>query len=240
MDLSARKTAPNPQPANAGRELTTHKLVQDAWTKIAGRWDEAGGDSLKLLHCIMEIETGHELSLEAFTVDVTVAEMVKAIVSGQATGQVARPQAWCASDPFPVARVHRLRSEHGVLCSGPGQGRPGHPDQIPRPPKHPRRRGHGYRHGRRSRRADPSDPARRPCPPSRPFAWWGGGVRSCGTAAGSGAVRQVPRNSRYVHRERAPRLLGDAHPHIAADADQSRQRLPDRLPGPCKRYRRNR
>jgi thioesterase domain-containing protein len=93
MDLSARKTAPNPQPANAGRELTTHQLVQDAWTKIAGSWDEAGGDSLKLLHCIMEIETGHELSLEAFTVDVTVAEMVKAIVSGQATGQVARPQA---------------------------------------------------------------------------------------------------------------------------------------------------
>jgi thioesterase domain-containing protein/acyl-CoA synthetase (AMP-forming)/AMP-acid ligase II len=101
MDLSARKTAPNPQPANAGRELTTHQLVQDAWTRIlntreiAGGWDEAGGDSLKLLHCIMEIEsaTGHELSLEAFTVDVTVAEMVKAIVSGQATGQLARPQA---------------------------------------------------------------------------------------------------------------------------------------------------
>ncbi|MDB5619849.1 AMP-binding protein [Tardiphaga sp.] len=101
LDLSARKTAPNPQPANAGHELTTHQLVQDAWTKIlntretAGSWDEAGGDSLKLLHCVIEIEsaTGQELSAEAFTVDMTVAEMVKAIVSGQTTGQVVRPQA---------------------------------------------------------------------------------------------------------------------------------------------------
>jgi thioesterase domain-containing protein/acyl carrier protein len=82
-------------------ENLAYRLVQDAWTKIlntreiAGSWDDAGGDSLKLLHCIMEIEsvTGHELSLEAFTVDVTVAEMVKAIVSGQATVQAARPQA---------------------------------------------------------------------------------------------------------------------------------------------------
>jgi thioesterase domain-containing protein/acyl carrier protein len=106
VDLSARKTAPNLQPVHARGGLTTHQLVQDAWSKIlntreiAGSWDEAGGDSLKLLHCIMEIEsaTGRELSLEAFTVDVTVAEMVKAIVSGQAVGQVTRPKA----DALPV------------------------------------------------------------------------------------------------------------------------------------------
>src|SRR5688572_16238846 len=91
----------NPPPGNSGHDLTTYQLVQYAWTKIlntreiAGSWEEAGGNSLELLHCIMEIEsaTGHELSLEAFTLDMTVAEMVKAIVSGQAVSQVARPQA---------------------------------------------------------------------------------------------------------------------------------------------------
>ena len=103
IDLSVRETAPNPPPALAGRELTTHQLVQDAWIRIlksreiSGSWDEAGGDSLKLLHCIMEIEsaTGQELSLEDFTVDVTVAEMVEAIVAGQAKakGQVVRRKA---------------------------------------------------------------------------------------------------------------------------------------------------
>jgi len=101
MDLSIRKTVSNPQPVNAGRELTTYRLVQDAWTKIlntreiAGSWSETGGDSLKLLHCVMEIESviGHELSLEAFTVDMTVGEMVKAIVSNQAAGKVLQPKA---------------------------------------------------------------------------------------------------------------------------------------------------
>src|SRR3979490_210338 len=44
---------------------------------------------------MMGIETlaGVDLDVRHFVVDVTVAEMVKAIVSGQATGQVARPQA---------------------------------------------------------------------------------------------------------------------------------------------------
>jgi thioesterase domain-containing protein len=48
----------------------------------------------------MKIESavGHELSLEGFTVDITVDEMVKAIVSGKATGQVGRPQA----DALPI------------------------------------------------------------------------------------------------------------------------------------------
>jgi thioesterase domain-containing protein/acyl-coenzyme A synthetase/AMP-(fatty) acid ligase/acyl carrier protein len=101
MDRSARKTTANPQPVNASRELTTLQLVQDAWTKIlnnreiAGSWNDAGGDSLKLLHCVMEIESaiGHEISLEAFTVDMTVADMVNAIVSNQATGKVLHPKA---------------------------------------------------------------------------------------------------------------------------------------------------
>jgi thioesterase domain-containing protein/non-ribosomal peptide synthetase component F len=101
MDRSVRKTASNPPPANAGKELTTHRLVEDVWTRIlntseiAGSWGEAGGDSLKLLHCAMEIESaiGHEISLGGFTVDMTVADMVKAIVSDQATGKVLQPKA---------------------------------------------------------------------------------------------------------------------------------------------------
>ncbi|RWM21430.1 MAG: AMP-dependent synthetase [Mesorhizobium sp.] len=92
MDLSARKTAPAAQPPNAGSEPKIHRIVQHAWNKIlntrvaAGRWDEAGGDSLKLLHCVMEIEKaiGQELSLEDFTVGMSVDEMVKAVVSAQA------------------------------------------------------------------------------------------------------------------------------------------------------------
>lgn len=101
MDLLARKTAPNPQPASGGREPATYQLVRDAWTRslninqIAGSWDEAGGDSLKLLHCIMQIEgaIGQELSLEAFTVDMTAVEMADAIVGQRTTGQIAPPKA---------------------------------------------------------------------------------------------------------------------------------------------------
>ncbi|WP_354492253.1 AMP-binding protein [Mesorhizobium robiniae] len=95
MDLSARRTVPAAQPPNSGRELKTHQIVRDAWTKIlntrvaAGRWDDAGGDSLKLLHCVMEIESaiGQELGLGDFTVGMSVDEMVKAVVSAQAGDQ---------------------------------------------------------------------------------------------------------------------------------------------------------
>ena len=98
MDLLARQTAPTPQPPDAGSELTAHQIVQRAWTSVlntrvaAGHWDDAGGDSLKLLHCVMEIESaiGQELGLEAFTVGMSVDEMVKAVVSAQAGDHLAR------------------------------------------------------------------------------------------------------------------------------------------------------
>lgn len=100
MDLSARKAVPTAQPSDAGSELKAHQIVRHAWTKIlntrvaAGRWDDAGGDSLKLLHCVMEIESaiGQELGLEAFTVGMSVDEMVKAVVSAQAGGERASAQ----------------------------------------------------------------------------------------------------------------------------------------------------
>jgi thioesterase domain-containing protein/acyl-CoA synthetase (AMP-forming)/AMP-acid ligase II len=95
IDRSARETASIPQLPNTGSEPQAHQIVQRAWTKIlntrvaAGCWDDAGGDSLKLLHCVMEIESaiGQEIGLEAFTIGMSFDEMVKAVVSVQAGGQ---------------------------------------------------------------------------------------------------------------------------------------------------------
>jgi len=60
----------------------------------AGNWDEAGGDSLQLLHCVMAIESaiGQELGLEAFTVGMSFDEMVEAVVSAQAGERHAKKQ----------------------------------------------------------------------------------------------------------------------------------------------------
>jgi thioesterase domain-containing protein len=95
IDRSARETASIPPLPDTGSETQAHQIVQRAWTKIlntraaAGCWDDAGGDSLKLLHCVMEIEStiGREIGLEAFTVGMSFDEMVKAVVSVQSGGQ---------------------------------------------------------------------------------------------------------------------------------------------------------
>ncbi|WP_165779844.1 non-ribosomal peptide synthetase [Mesorhizobium sanjuanii] len=92
IDLSARKIAPPAQQSNTS-ELTAHRIVQHVWNNIlntrvaAGRWDDAGGDSLKLLRCVMEIENaiGQELSLDGFTVGMNMGEMVKVVASAQAS-----------------------------------------------------------------------------------------------------------------------------------------------------------
>ncbi|WP_319023049.1 AMP-binding protein [Mesorhizobium sp. B1-1-8] len=92
MDLLARKPTQVADPPAPGSDLKVLQVVQHAWGKVlntraaVGRWDEAGGDSLKLLHCVMEIENliGQELGLETFTVGMTADEMAKAIVSAQA------------------------------------------------------------------------------------------------------------------------------------------------------------
>jgi thioesterase domain-containing protein/acyl-CoA synthetase (AMP-forming)/AMP-acid ligase II/acyl carrier protein len=91
IDASARGKPPAPLAANAGGQLKAHQIVKLAWAKIlnagatAESWEQAGGDSLKLLHCVMEIESalGRELSLEAFTVGMSFEDMVKAVTSEQ-------------------------------------------------------------------------------------------------------------------------------------------------------------
>ncbi|TGS10549.1 AMP-dependent synthetase [Mesorhizobium sp. M2E.F.Ca.ET.166.01.1.1] len=92
MDHLARKPTTVADPPSPGSDLKVRQVVQKAWGKVlntraaAGRWDEAGGDSLKLLHCVMEIETliGQELGLESFTVGMTADQMARAVVAAQA------------------------------------------------------------------------------------------------------------------------------------------------------------
>ncbi|MBN9548577.1 MAG: AMP-binding protein [Alphaproteobacteria bacterium] len=97
MDRSKRRTAPAPQsptlgPPPAGRELNIRQLVRHAWMQVlntdvaAGNWDEVGGDSLRLLHCVMAIESaiGQEIGLEAFTIGMSFDEMVEAVMAAQA------------------------------------------------------------------------------------------------------------------------------------------------------------
>lgn len=97
MDRSKRKTVPAAQlstlgPPLAGREPNIRQIVQHAWMQVlntsdaAGNWDEVGGDSLRLLHCVMAIESaiGQEISLEAFTIGMSFDEMVEAVMAAQA------------------------------------------------------------------------------------------------------------------------------------------------------------
>ncbi|WP_441241458.1 thioesterase domain-containing protein [Tardiphaga sp. 768_D3_N2_1] len=83
-----------------GREPTIFQIVQDARAtsfntrNMPGASEEAD-DLSRLRRCIQDIEsaTGLELSIAHFTLDMTAAEMVKAIVSGKATAKAAGVQA---------------------------------------------------------------------------------------------------------------------------------------------------
>lgn len=83
-----------------GREPTIYQIVQDAWAKsfntrdMPGTWEEAD-DLSRLQRCIQEIESaiGLEFSVGHFALDMTAADMVKAIVSGKATAKAVSEQA---------------------------------------------------------------------------------------------------------------------------------------------------
>jgi acyl-CoA synthetase (AMP-forming)/AMP-acid ligase II/thioesterase domain-containing protein len=88
LDLENRRSSPAPQLPAMKEMVEAKEVVQQVWTSIlgtadaAGRWDEAGGDSLKLLRCVMDLEelTGEELNMQAFTVDMSAADMVDVLV----------------------------------------------------------------------------------------------------------------------------------------------------------------
>jgi acyl-CoA synthetase (AMP-forming)/AMP-acid ligase II/thioesterase domain-containing protein/acyl carrier protein len=90
LDLESRGGSPPPRQPDVNEVMQTRKVVEQVWTRIlgtaevAGRWDEAGGDSLKLLRCVMDLEEliGEELNMEAFTVDMSAADMVRAVTMG--------------------------------------------------------------------------------------------------------------------------------------------------------------
>lgn len=87
--------------------VAVEETVGTVWERIlqgkgvgSSRWDEAGGDSLKLLQLVMELETalGRDLSLDAFTVDMSFADIVRAA----SIDETARGPLVEASDPRPV------------------------------------------------------------------------------------------------------------------------------------------
>lgn len=88
LDLESKKTSPAPMPVMQ-RMAEANKAVEQVWSSIlgapeaAGRWDEAGGDSLKLLRCVMDLEEliGRELNMEAFTVDMSAEDMIRAVAT---------------------------------------------------------------------------------------------------------------------------------------------------------------
>jgi thioesterase domain-containing protein/acyl carrier protein len=89
LDLESRKSSPAPRLPAMKEMMKAKEVVQQVWISIlgtadaGGRWDEAGGDSLKLLRCVMDLEelTGRELNMEAFTVDMSAADMIHVLAT---------------------------------------------------------------------------------------------------------------------------------------------------------------
>lgn len=88
LDLESRREhAPLSRQPEGTEVVQARKVVDQVWTRIlgtteaTGRWDEVGGDSLKLLRCVMDLEEliGEEISMEAFTVDMSAADMANAV-----------------------------------------------------------------------------------------------------------------------------------------------------------------
>ncbi|MFB9270021.1 AMP-binding protein [Bradyrhizobium erythrophlei] len=99
FDLESRAAAaPAPQSPDANDVAQARKAVAEVWRRIlgtaevAGSWDEAGGDSLKLLRCVMDLEglIGRELNMEAFTVEMSVDDMVQAVAMAGRPGEPQR------------------------------------------------------------------------------------------------------------------------------------------------------
>lgn len=95
-----------PDARQAGNPHAVEMLVGAIWERILqgkgaadSRWDESGGDSLKLLQFIMELEEalGRELDLDLFTIDMSFADIVRAASGDEDTRHPPVP-----SDTRPV------------------------------------------------------------------------------------------------------------------------------------------
>lgn len=88
LDSESKTTRPALLPTMQGM-AKANNVVRQVWSSIlgvpdaVGRWDESGGDSLKLLRCVMDLEEliGRELKMEAFTVDMSAEDMVRAVAT---------------------------------------------------------------------------------------------------------------------------------------------------------------
>jgi acyl-CoA synthetase (AMP-forming)/AMP-acid ligase II/thioesterase domain-containing protein len=93
LDVENRESRALPQVQKTSDVSQAREALEQVWSgilgsvKVSGRWDEAGGDSLKLLRCVMELEDllGRELRLEAFTVDMSASDMIQVIARGSAS-----------------------------------------------------------------------------------------------------------------------------------------------------------
>jgi acyl-CoA synthetase (AMP-forming)/AMP-acid ligase II/thioesterase domain-containing protein len=100
LDLENRDSRALPQVPKTSEMSQAREALEQVWPRIlgnvevSGRWDEAGGDSLKLLRCVMELEDllGRELRLEAFTVDMSVPDMIQVIATGSVSDRPARDE----------------------------------------------------------------------------------------------------------------------------------------------------
>jgi thioesterase domain-containing protein len=90
LDLENRGGSLSPPQPDMSEMVHARKIVTQVWTRIlgtteiAGRWDEAGGDSLKLLRCVIDLEEliGEELDMEAFTVGMSATDMINVVATG--------------------------------------------------------------------------------------------------------------------------------------------------------------
>jgi acyl-coenzyme A synthetase/AMP-(fatty) acid ligase/thioesterase domain-containing protein len=94
LDAAEARTALPPPSAGPGGEPS--QTVRALWTAFLPqarsddvRWDEAGGDSLKLLTFVMELEKalGRRLPVEAFRGDMTLADAERAVLAAPQPGE---------------------------------------------------------------------------------------------------------------------------------------------------------
>ncbi|MGY4361121.1 non-ribosomal peptide synthetase component F [Bradyrhizobium sp. i1.7.7] len=232
LDLESKTTSPAPVPTMQGM-AEANRIVQQVWTSIlgvpeaAGRWDEAGGDSLKLLRCVMDIEDliGREVSMEAFTVDMSAEDMIRAIAT------VEPPVRQRLNDQI----LPGLVILPGSMGYGPsmaafgaqlGQGGAGDSDSLSRSELEPRGTRFRAGDGRDGRRADQCSPTTRRRPNDRLFPGRRRRLRSRKPVDRTRSCRQIPGHPRHQCRPSQSKSPRSPLSHATADSIPSSDDLP--------------